>query len=125
MGSEYLLKPNIGIQGSREASAINLLATLLAYVQDGIEKTINILMENAKILHEFLKNNDKFEVFNPLISGINVFCHVSIPTEELYEKLPNGMFSTLKIDDKLYLRSVSANPNANIEEIIGALRFYM
>lgn len=125
MGSDYLLKPNIGIQGSRGASVINLLVTLLAYGQDGIEKTINILMENAKILHEFLKNNDKFEVFNSLISGINVFRHVSISTEELYKKLPNGMFSTLKIDGKLYLRSVSANPNVNMEEIIGALKLYM
>jgi L-2,4-diaminobutyrate decarboxylase len=42
-------------------------------------------------------------------------------TEELHKRLPEGMFSTCLLDDKTWLRSVAANPLADINEIISTI----
>ena len=96
-GSGYLTSPNIGIQGSRGASAIP-----------------------AK-LAENLHNNKVITLWALPTTGVTVFRPLSCMTEELHKRLPEGMFSTCLLDDKTWLRSVAANPLANINEIISTI----
>lgn len=116
-GGNYLKSPNVGIQGSRHASALPLFMTLLAWGEEGFCQRINTLMNNAKILYEFLICKEEFEVLSAMKTGINVFRHKNIQTEEFLDRLPKGMFSSLQIDDTLWIRSVSANPNVKIDKI--------
>ncbi len=43
-------------------------------------------------------------------------------TEELYQRLPEGMLSTCVLDDEKWLRSVAANPLADVDKILFAIR---
>ena len=49
-GGGYLAAPNIGIQGSRGASAIPLLATMIAWGRKGITERIDHAMSMATTL---------------------------------------------------------------------------
>lgn len=43
-------------------------------------------------------------------------------TEAFYERLPEGMLSTCVLDNEKWLRSVAANPLADIDEIISTIK---
>ena len=55
-GGGYLTSPNIGIQGSRGASAIPLLATMIAWGRDGLVERIDRTMLMAAKFFEKLNN---------------------------------------------------------------------
>ena len=55
------------------------------------------------------------------ITGVTVFRPLTMSTEELYNRLPDGMLSTCILDNEKWLRSVAANPMADIEEIVSAI----
>jgi L-2,4-diaminobutyrate decarboxylase len=120
-GSGYLTSPNIGIQGSRGASAIPLLATLIAWGRDGLVERIDRTMSMAAKLAENLHKNKGITLWALPTTGVTVFRPLSCMTEELHKRLPEGMFSTCLLDDKTWLRSVAANPLANIDEIISTI----
>jgi len=50
-----------------------------------------------------------------------LFRPLTIKTEELHKRLPAGMFSTCVLEDVTWIRSVAANPLANIDKIIETL----
>ena len=120
-GSGYLTSPNIGIQGSRGASAIPLLATLIAWGRDGLVERIDRTMSMAAKLAENLHKNKGITLWALPTTGVTVFRPLSCMTEELHKRLPEGMFSTCLLDDKTWLRSVAANPLADINEIISTI----
>jgi L-2,4-diaminobutyrate decarboxylase len=121
MGSDYLAAPNVGIQGSRGAAAISLLATMLAWGEQGFSQRINRNMEMAKQLASFVSCHPHLELWQEPVTGVTVFAPVKSSVDALLQKLPDGMFSTCKIDHKCYLRSVAANPNADIKLILATL----
>jgi L-2,4-diaminobutyrate decarboxylase len=154
-GSSYLATPNVGVQGSRGAAAVSLLAMLLAWGKDGLATRIDKNMDKATKLERFIKelpstalqpsNNEQdalieMRVFTPdgnkHSSGVVLFrpslsllqpipqsqLAVSIEdnnklTAQYFSALPDGLFSTCKIGNTLWLRSVSANPNADMDKI--------
>ncbi|WP_333803654.1 pyridoxal phosphate-dependent decarboxylase family protein [Sulfurospirillum sp.] len=120
-GSSYLATPNVGIQGSRCASAVLLLATLLAWGKEGLADCIEHTMQSAHKLAQFLQAESRIETLATGQTGINVFRPLHIGTQELFDKLPIGMFSTCTVFNQHWIRSVSANPLADTQIIIKTL----
>ena len=120
-GSGYLQAPNVGVQGSRAAAAIPLLATLLAWGRGGMAERIERCMAMAETLADRLESGGQFDLLSRPQTGINVFRPKNLQPETLLERLPAGMLSVTRIDDALWLRSVAANPLADIEAILRLL----
>ncbi len=117
-GGGYLAAPNIGVQGSRGAAAIPLLATLISWGKKGFANRIDNAMLMASRLAEALDKEEKFSLWAMPKTGVTVFRPLTIDTEEFHRKLPEGMFSTCILDNEKWLRSVVANPLADIDKII-------
>jgi len=120
-GSSYLATPNVGIQGSRSASAIALLATLLAWGKKGLEYRIVGTMHIAETLAEAIAHDSRLDVCASGKTGINVFRPLHVETQTLFERLPKGMFSTCHFNQNVWVRSVCANPLADVNAILEAL----
>jgi glutamate/tyrosine decarboxylase-like PLP-dependent enzyme len=120
-GGGYLAAPNIGVQGSRGAAAIPLLATMIAWGKNGIAGRIDHTMSMASKLANELNKEESISLWDRPKTGITVFRSLSISTDEFYRALPEGMFSTCILDNVKWLRSVAANPLANIDEIISTI----
>lgn len=114
----YLAKPTVGIQGSRSAAATVVLSYLLARGRHGVEQTICTLMRNAETLYAYLSASPHYICAVRPVTGVNVFQHRHMCTSELLSHLPEGTFSTFRYRDEDWVRSVSANPNADVEQII-------
>jgi len=121
-GGGYLAAPNVGVQGSRGAAAIPLLATMIAWGKDGFVNRIDHAMSMANKLSNALNKEDNISLWGMPKTGVTVFRPLTIDTEKFYRKLPEGMFSTCILDNKKWLRSVAANPIADIDEIISAIQ---
>jgi len=121
-GGGYLAAPNVGIQGSRGAAAIPLLATMISWGKNGFSKRIDHAMAMASKLSKELCKEDGISLWAMPKTGVTVFRPITMNTEEFYRKLPEGMFSTCILDDQKWLRSVAANPLADIDEIISTIQ---
>ena len=120
--SGYLATPNIGVQGSRGASAVPLLATMIAWGREGISDCIDHGMSMARKLANELSKEDSICVWAMPQTGVVVFRPLTMTTEEFHQSLPEGMFSNCVLDGKKWIRSVAANPLADIDKIIAAVR---
>ena len=120
-GGGYLAGPNVGVQGSHGAAATPLLATLLAWGREGLAARIERCMNNASQLQDFFAGRPDFELFPSGGTGVVVFRPKGRSPTELHASLPEGLASLARIDDEIWLRCVSANPNADIYSIIQSL----
>jgi len=120
-GGDYLAAPNIGVQGSRGASAIPLLATMLAWGKKGISERIDQSMSMATELATNLSKENRMALWAVPTTGVTVFRPLTMSTDDFYKRLPEGMFSTCVLENKKWLRSVAANPLADIDNIISAI----
>jgi len=120
-GGGYLTSPNIGVQGSRGAAAIPLLATLIAWGREGLVERIDRTMLMSAKLAEELSNKKGIALWALPTTGVTVFRPLTCRTDELHKRLPEGMFSTCMLDDETWLRSVAVNPLADIDEIISII----
>lgn len=121
-GGGYLANPNIGVQGSRGAAAIPLMATLLAWGRVGIANRIDRAMSMAHQLAEKLSAEKNISLWAMPKTGITVFRPLTIATEDFHRRLPKGMLSTCVIQNEYWLRSVAANPLADINGIFSTIR---
>ena len=55
-------------------------------------------------------------------TGVTLFQPTEFDTQEFYERLPKGMFSTCVINGEMWVRSVAANPLADIDKIVEIVR---
>ena len=120
-GGGYLATPNIGVQGSRGAAAIGLLATLLALGRVGMVERIDRVMEMASQLAEHLQSDAAIELLSIPKTGVTVFRPRELDTDEIHARLPSGMFSICVIEGERWLRSVAANPLADIDLITSTI----
>jgi len=120
--STYLSKSNVGIQGSRGASAIPLLATLLAWGRAGLETRLDRVMALSENLSHAIEQDDRWILWNRPRTGLTVFRPHHERVEELHARLPEGMLSLCSVGGQRWLRSVAANPLADIPRIIGQLQ---
>ncbi len=121
-GGGYLSAPNIGIQGSRGAAAIPLLATMIAWGSSGMAARIDHTMDIAHQLAAVISTDQNLQLWGEPASGVVVFRPNNMTTDELDKQLPDGMFSLCEIDNNKWLRSVAANPLADIGKIITCLK---
>ena len=120
-GGGYLTTPNIGVQGSRAAAAVGLLATLLALGRVGIVERIDRVMGMASQLAEHLQADEAIELLSLPKTGVTVFRPRKLDTDEIHSRLPLGMFSVCVIEGERWLRSVAANPLADIDLIMATI----
>jgi len=120
-GGGYLAAPNIGVQGSRGAAAIPLLATMIAWGRIGIADRIDHTMSMASTFANEMSKEDSISLWAMPKTGVTVFRPLTINTEEFLKSLPEGMFSNCILDDVKWIRSVAANPLADIKEIISTI----
>ncbi|KAF0654269.1 L-2,4-diaminobutyrate decarboxylase [Cyanobium sp. Copco_Reservoir_LC18] len=117
-GGGYLAKPNVGVQGSRSAAAIPLLATLLAWGRTGLARRLDHLMEVAESLADAIEGSERLELWGRPQTAINVFRPVDRQTDAFVAALPKGMLSTCVLDGETWARSVAANPSVDIDGVI-------
>ena len=121
-GGGYLAAPNVGVQGSRGAAAIGLLATLVASGRIGVVARIDWVMDIANQLAEKLRREESMHLWAMPKTGVTVFRPINCTTEEFISRLPVGMLSTCIIDGKSWLRSVAANPLADVDSIFSTIQ---
>ena len=120
-GGSYLASPNVGLQGSRGAAGVTLLATLIAWGTSGLVSRIDDAMSMASHLADALDKEDGITLWAKPTTAVNVFKASNSATQALYEKLPQGMFSTCTLDNEMWIRSVAANPIADIDAILDSI----
>jgi len=116
-GGEYLATPNVGVQGSRGAAAIPLMATLMHWGRSGLAERIERNMADAETLANFLHQHTACELKQfPETAVINwrpKYANIQTTLHKLAETS-----SKTTIDNKTWIRQVAANPNANTDLII-------
>ena len=117
-GGSYLAAPNVGLQGSRGAAAVPLLATMVSLGRKGIAGLVDHSMALATRLATEMTKERYIRLWAMPETGVTLFQPTEFDTQEFYERLPKGMFSTCVIDEELWVRSVAANPLADIDKII-------
>lgn len=119
-GSDYLKSPNIGVQGSRGAAAIPLLATLFAWGRTGLAERIEKSIADADQLADLLAGDQRVELKQYPECGVLNWRPLRKPVEAVSAQLVSTSSQT-KIDSKIWLRQVAANPNADIIKIRDAI----
>ena len=122
-GGAYLASPNVGVLGSHGATATALLATLLAWGRQGVAQRIEHCMALAGRLRDFVAADDRLVLFAEPQTGVVVWR----PNDEamfkhLLQQLPPGSTSTTSIAGQRWFRNVAANPNADVDLIMAAVR---
>jgi glutamate/tyrosine decarboxylase-like PLP-dependent enzyme len=117
-GGGYLAKLNVGVQGSRSAAAIPLLATLLAWGREGLAQRLDRLMEVADVLAEAIESSDHLELWNRPQSAVNVFRPTNRQSDAFIQAAPAGMLSTCVLEGETWARSVAANPSVDLDLVI-------
>jgi len=120
-GGGYLATPNIGVQGSRGAAAIPLLATMIAWGGKGLVERIDRTMAMSDTLAKALSNEENLSLWAMPKTGVTIFRPLTCSTEVFLGRLPEGMLSTCVVNNEKWLRSVAANPVADIEIIISTI----
>ena len=121
VSGSYLANANVGVQGSRGAAAVPLMATLLAWGQSGLSARIEATMAMAEKLANAVDSDPRLELWSRPITGITVFRPLQSTAETLLRKLPVGMFSSGSVGGDSWLRSVAANPLADLDAIVEVL----
>nr|WP_029890641.1 pyridoxal-dependent decarboxylase [Polycyclovorans algicola] len=120
-GGSYLARPNVGVQGSRSAVAIPLLATLLAWGREGVAQRLDDLMQMADVLADAIETSDRLLLWGRPQTGINVFRPTCSTAAALVQALPPGMLSTCVLDGQAWARSVAANPLVDMNLVVGSV----
>lgn len=116
IGGAYLATPNVGVQGSRSANAIPLLATLLAWGRSGLASRLERCMQNAETLAARLDEASNTTLLQPPETGVVNWRPRTKSAEAVLATLGNTTSST-RIGDEVWLRQVAANPLADIEQV--------
>lgn len=115
-GGDYLALPNVGVQGSRGAAAIPLLATLLAWGQAGLAARIEKNIADAEALADHFSGDERVELKQYPETGVLNWRPTKRSFDDVVAQLGNTSSKT-KIDGEFWLRQVAANPNADIAQI--------
>lgn len=118
----YLAAPNVGVLGSHGATAVPLLATLMAWGRQGMAERIDRCMRTAQRVHAFLARQTQAEIFAAPESGVIAWrLGDDARTRRVFDALPEGMASTTTLDGLHWIRHVAANPNADAERVTNAI----
>ena len=118
LSSDYLAKPNTGLQGSRGAAAIPLLATLLAWGSNGVAERVCRSMRHAKNFAAKIDDDERLMLWAEPKTGIVLFRPKFLPVCDFQQCLPRNMFSICRVDGQDWLRAVAVNPMLDVEGVI-------
>lgn len=117
-GAEYLAVPNVGLLGSHGASAVPLMATLVAWGRKGVAERIDRAMSKADALLRYLRAQSDLQVFSPNASGVILWrMQTGVSAEEIADGLPVGSASIGGGAGTSWVRHVAANPNVDVERL--------
>jgi L-2,4-diaminobutyrate decarboxylase len=120
-GSAYLAAPNIGVLGSHGAVAVPLLATLLAWGQEGMADQIEAAMAKVADLFERLEADTRVHCYGPPATGVLLWRPLLKDFDMVRQELPKGLASVTMVEDQNWFRQVAANPLAQISSIWNAI----
>ncbi|WP_306144454.1 pyridoxal-dependent decarboxylase [Roseibium sp. MMSF_3412] len=115
-GSSYLAAPNVGVQGSRGASGVALLGTLLAWGHEGIAGRIEHLMALSEKLAARLAADPRAELKQVPETGVLNWRPRKASTEEILSRL-GPVASRTNIAGEAWVRQVAANMYADLDAI--------
>ncbi len=122
-GGAYLATPNIGVLGSHGAAATALLATLLAWGQEGLAQRIEHAMKLAQHLSEFVASDERLQLYAQPQTGIVVWGPKDASLfHHIQSSLPVGSTSATTVSGVQWFRNVAANPQADIEGLVAAIK---
>jgi L-2,4-diaminobutyrate decarboxylase len=123
----YLAVPNVGLLGSHGTAAAPLAATLLTLGHDGVERLIDHTMAVADQLMAAIEAHPRLEAYGPNTSGVVAWRHLDHPSDAIRSAMAvqdptrQGFVSTVAIDDTIWLRSVAANPMADVDLVVASV----
>lgn len=122
-GGTYLARPNVGLLGSHGVTAAgNLAASLLAFGRQGLESRLGDAMERAGRFAAAVEANPALELLCQPITGVVVWRPRNPDRfEAVADQLPAGMASRTRIEGEPWFRNVAANPNLEIEPLLGLI----
>lgn len=109
-GGSYLAAPNVGLLGSHGATAVPLLATLLALGRTGIGARIDAAMAAVDQVTEHLQRMGA-EIHPASSNGVLLWRLPNRSVGDLFLALPQGSASKTSLDGVEWVRHVAANPN--------------
>ncbi|MBX9727874.1 MAG: hypothetical protein K2X31_03100 [Sphingopyxis sp.] len=122
-GGAYLAVPNVGVLGSHGATAVPLLATLLAWGRQGTATRIDALMAAASELASLILSHDQLELLAMPQTGVVVWRPKRTGlTEPLFAAMPPGSCSLTNLGGERWLRNVAANPNFELDAFATAMK---
>ena len=121
-GGAYLAAPNVGVLGSHGATAVPLLATLLAWGRQGTATRIDALMTAAGDLASSISSHDQLELLAMPQTGVLVWRPKRTDlTDPLFAAMPPGSCSATNLGSERWLRNVAANPNFELDAFVTAM----
>lgn len=122
-GGAYLAAPNVGVLGSHGATAVPLLATLLAWGRQGTATRIDALMAAASELASLISSHDQLELLAMPQTGVVVWRPKRTDlAEPLFAAMPPGSCSVTNLGGERWLRNVAANPNFELDAFVTAMK---
>lgn len=121
-GGSYLSAANVGLLGSHgSAPALNLAATLLAWGQDGVRAHVDAGMSSAQALAAAIIEED-LTLWRPPVSGVVNWRVPGVEVAEVRDRIHGAWISQADIAGEPWLRSVAANPLADPQVVVDAVR---
>ena len=112
-GGGYLAVANVGLLGSHGASALPLVATLLAWGRAGTARCIERCMALAADLAQLVREREELELFTEPMTGVVVWRPLRADARRVRERLDGAFVSLTQLGGETWLRSVPANPMAD------------
>jgi len=123
-GGHYLATPNVGLQGSRSAAAIPLMATLMHWGRAGLAERIERNVADAETLANFLQQHEACELKQFPETAVVNWRPRYVDVQKTLHKL-EGTSSNTAIDNEIWIRQVAANPLADIDLIIDKIKSWI
>lgn len=118
-GGGYLAVPNVGVLGSHGASALPLVATLLAWGREGLAARLGHCMGLAADLANIISSDARLELFRQPTTGV-VLWHprATAELEAVRAQMRSSFVSITEISGQRWFRSVAANPMADPASVV-------
>lgn len=120
--ADYLAVPNVGLLGSHGATALPLLATLLAWGRGGLADRVERCMDLASELAALVAEDDSFECLAAPVTGILLWRPRAVDVGAIQAAMTAASVSLGLKGSELWLRSVFANPQADPEVVFDEVR---
>ena len=122
-GGTYLAVPNVGLLGSHGATAVPLLATLLAWGRSGLAARIERCVQMAEEIADAVRAEPHLTLLASPRTGVIVWQpQDSGRFDRILAQLPPDAVSTLTLGGERWFRMVAANPLADVDALVRCLR---